>query len=974
MLLALRPSVFFVQESKYKSEGKFKLDGYIIFELVRESIVGGGLALGCVQELHPVLVRKGNDDVEALSVEISVRNMSIRCCVAYGCQESALIDKKEAFWNFIDEEATAAWNSGSGFILQFDGHLWAGNELIPGDPKKQNRNGKLFQEFLTMQPHLSVVNGLSLCEGVITRTRNKDGKKEESVLDFFVVCSRMLPYVTKMVIDENKKYILTNYKRYRDKAVDSDHFTQYMDVDLQLRTEKPIRREIFNYKDKSSQETFKDITSNTTEFSECFNDNQPLLKQVDKWRNVLKSHCQQAFKKIRISNKKHMKPLTPELSALIDERNELIKNGENENKVKDIENSIADLEDEGKRDVIMKNFKRFSDQPENINLQEVWKILKNICPKNKSNLPTAKKDHKGNLITNPQDIKNLLAKEFKERLRSRPVRPDLGDLEERRDVIFDLHLKLAEETPSSPWKMEDLQKALSDLKTNKSRDHAGYVNELFKNNIIGTDLKLSLLIMCNKLKMQKMIPSFMQYANITTVPKRGSVLVLANQRGIFRVDVIRSILMRLIYNEKYPIIDANMSDWQMGGRKHRGCRNNISIINGIINDVMNSRNKKPILLQISDYEQMFDSIQLKQAISDIYEAGLQDNNLSLVYQANKEIFMAVNTAGGLTERQTITDCILQGDTWGSLLASVQVDSIGQECAQAGYGYLYKDNLQVSLLGLVDDTIGVTEAGYQAQMMNAFLNIKTAEKRLKFGEKKCKSMLVGKQLHTVVDTNLLVDSWKVDHIDNPETGDTDLIETYTGQVEIGKCKEQKYLGFIISTSGNNMVNIQAIKNKSIGTIKKIFTKLDSLHLRKYYFECGLMFMNIMLRPSILYACETYYNIKETEIRQLERIEESFMRKLLKTTKGCPIIQIYIELGQIPARFDIIKIRLSFLKYILDQDNDSLILQFLTLQKEKSIKSDWVNTCFRNLEQLQINLSFVEKKDMSVNKSGGSRLSR
>ena len=509
-----------------------------------------------------------------------------------------------------------------------------------------------------------------------------------------------------------------------------------------------------------------------------------------------------------------MKPLKPELSALIDERNELIKNGENENKVKDIENSIADLEDEGKRDVIMKNFKRFSDQPENINLQEVWKILKNICPTNKSTLPTAKKDHKGNLITNPQDIKSLLAKEFKERLRSRPVRPDLGDLEERRDVIFDLHLKLAEENPSSQWKMEDLQKALSDLKTNKSRDHAGYVNELFKNNIIGTDLKLSILIMCNKLKMQKMIPSFMQYANITTVPKRGSVLVLANQRGIFRVDVIRSILMRLVYNEKYPIIDSNMSDWQMGGRKHKGCRNNIFIINGIINDVMNSRNKKPIVLQISDYEQMFDSIQLKQAISDIYEAGLQDNNLSLVYQANKEIFMAVNTAGGLSERQTITDCVLQGDTWGSLLASVQVDSIGQECVQAGYGYLYKDNLQVSLLGLVDDTIGVTEAGYKAQMMNAFLNIKTAEKRLKFGEKKCKSMLVGKKLENVVDSNLLVDSWKVEHRDNIETGETDLIETFSGQIEIGKCKEQKYLGFILSSSGNNMVNIQSIKNKSI----------------------------------------------------------------------------------------------------------------------------------------------------------------
>ena len=69
--------------------------------------------------------------------------------------------------------------------------------------------------------------------------------------------------------------------------------------------------------------------------------------------------------------------------------------------------------------------------------------------------------------------------------------------------------------------MNDLEKALSSLKNNKSRDHAGYSNELFKSEIIGSDLKLSLLLMFNKLKSDKLIPSFMRYANITTVPKRG---------------------------------------------------------------------------------------------------------------------------------------------------------------------------------------------------------------------------------------------------------------------------------------------------------------------------------------------------------------------------------------------------------------------------------------------------------------------
>ena len=130
-----------------------------------------------------------------------------------------------------------------------------------------------------------------------------------------------------------------------------------------------------------------------------------------------------------------------------------------------------------------------------------------------------------------------------------------------------MQLKLAEGVKSQPWTMSDLDKALSDLKNNKSRDHAGYVNEIFKKGIIGKDLKDSLLTLLNKLKIKKLIPTFMRYSNITTVHKKGSLSELDNERGIFRVDLIRSILMRIIYNEKYPDIVKNMSDSQMGGRE-----------------------------------------------------------------------------------------------------------------------------------------------------------------------------------------------------------------------------------------------------------------------------------------------------------------------------------------------------------------------------------------------------------------------
>ena len=223
--------------------------------------------------------------------------------------------------------------------------------------------------------------------------------------------------------------------------------------------------------------------------------------------------------------------------------------------------------------------------------------------------------------------------------------------------------------------MENLDRALADLKINKSRDADGLINEIFRKDVIGDDLKESMLMMFNHLKEEKLIPKFLNSPNITTVPKQGSLLNPENERGIFRVSVIRYILMRLIYNEKYPTIDSNMSDCQMGGRKGKGCRSNIWIINGIIHEVMHSKQKKSVTLQIYDYRQMFDAIDLEEAISDIYDVGVDDDSLNLIYEANKEIQMAVRTPSGLTERQTVKNIVLQGDTWGSILASVQVDTI-----------------------------------------------------------------------------------------------------------------------------------------------------------------------------------------------------------------------------------------------------------------------------------------------------------
>ena len=203
---------------------------------------------------------------------------------------------------------------------------------------------------------------------------------------------------------------------------------------------------------------------------------------------------------------------------------------------------------------------------------------------------------------------------------------------------------------------------------------------------------------------------------------------------------------------------------------------------------------------------------------------MKDGDFQLLYKANQEIFMAVKTPGGLTERQRITNCVLQGDTWGPMMASIQVDKIGKSIQEAEIGYLYKNLLPISMLGLVDDIVGVTEAGYRAQQLNVMANVRSSEIGLQFGIKKCKYLIIGNQ-ENFIQSNLMIDSWKQEYVEKSKSGEYEMVEKYEGEVQMEKTCEYKYLGFIISAKGDNMANIDAMKKKSIGIIKTILYKLD-----------------------------------------------------------------------------------------------------------------------------------------------------
>ena len=149
-------------------------------------------------------------------------------------------------------------------------------------------------------------------------------------------------------------------------------------------------------------------------------------------------------------------------------------------------------------------------------------------------------------------------------------------------------------------------------------------------------------------------------------------------------------------------------------------------------------------------------------------------------------------------------------------------------------YRFQGEVAIPLLGQVDDISGVAEAGYKSNQLNAYLNVKTADKDLQFGSEKCKVMIVSKMTpHNFQKQDLTMDTGELKQKSNSE-----IIEEFKGKVKIREEDCLMSLGFILSQKGDNMKNSTHKRNKCFGTQKQIIHLIKPLG--PYTFECALIY--------------------------------------------------------------------------------------------------------------------------------------
>ena len=366
-----------------------------------------------------------------------------------------------------------------------------------------------------------------------------------------------------------------------------------------------------------------------------------------------------SFSKVRIRRGK----INPDLEQLFQKKESLktkIAVAENNDDIEKHEDYCEELENlseqiselcSNKNKQIVEDFiGGYDSSLDGFNQINTWSLKKRLAPKNVVDPPAAKKNSAGELVTDRKELENLYLETYKSRLTPNPISEDLLELKNLKEYLFSIRKRLAESEISEDWSIDDLERVLKSLKNGKARDAHGHIYELYKYS--GFNLKCSMLRMFNMTKKRQIYPTIFQPANISSFyKKKGDKTDLNNDRGVFNVVKVRSILDKLIYNDIYGIVDSNMSCSNIGARRNRNIRDHLFVINGILNDVQqDKKNSHGVDLGIYDIAKCFDKMSYSETANDIYKAGVQDDQFILIANSNKECQVAIKTPwGSLTE-------------------------------------------------------------------------------------------------------------------------------------------------------------------------------------------------------------------------------------------------------------------------------------------------------------------------------------
>ena len=127
--------------------------------------------------------------------------------------------------------------------------------------------------------------------------------------------------------------------------------------------------------------------------------------------------------------------------------------------------------------------------------------------------------------------------------------------------------------------------------------------------------------------------------------------------------------------------------------------------------------------------------------------------------------------------------------------------------------------------------------------------------------------------------------------------------YFGENKIEIARQYKYLGFMMTPSGEITTGLKDLKDRASRALMSMKYKLGPLFKNKPLISIKLF--NSLVKPILLYASDFWGILKLPQNNPIENLHLSFCKQLLGVQKQTTNIGVLLELGQVPLTIDAIK---------------------------------------------------------------------
>ena len=156
----------------------------------------------------------------------------------------------------------------------------------------------------------------------------------------------------------------------------------------------------------------------------------------------------------------------------------------------------------------------------------------------------------------------------------------------------------------------------------------------------------------------------------------GDIWTKTLKKGSFMVPILSIIFEKRLKNRITPTLTEHMSHFQNGGSRRKGLIDNLFLLKTLL-DHSKYMNKQ-LLITFYDIKKCFDTLWLEDSKNSLWDNGIKDNTLSLIYHMNLKENVIVKTPFRDTDPIHLTNIIKQGTVLGPMLNNCPLDRVCKE--------------------------------------------------------------------------------------------------------------------------------------------------------------------------------------------------------------------------------------------------------------------------------------------------------